>query len=161
MLDQCTLICSSVSDPNPDPWIWGLLIGSGSAISRIRMGPGNIWYSHLIPDKILSVKLFWSLKISQAVQKLWFFTWDPNFWPKYCNFFSLFEQKSTQLWGLITFERLDGFSNFKKVKHSKFWALSIKITWIRIGSGSAKRPGSGSRSGSAPKKRIQKHLFAE
>ena len=34
--------------------------------------PGNIWYVHWIPDKILSVLLFLSLKFRQAVQKLWF-----------------------------------------------------------------------------------------
>ena len=37
---------------------------------------------------------------------------------------------------LKTFEPQDGFSNFKKGKHSKFWDLSIE--W----SGSAKRAGS-------------------
>ena len=40
--------------------------------------------------------------------------------------------KSTKLWWPFTFDPLDGFSNFKKVKHSKFWALSIGS---RYGSG--------------------------
>ena len=36
---------------------------------------------------IWSVLLFWSLKIHLVVQKLWFFTWNPNFLPKNFNFF--------------------------------------------------------------------------
>ena len=54
-------------------------------------------------------------------------------------FFFTFLTKSTKLWCPITFEPLDRFSNFKKVKHLKFQALSIgfgsgsaKTSWIRI-----------------------------
>ena len=44
-----------------------------------------------------------------------------------------FWTKSAQLWWLLTFEPVDGFSNFKKVNWSEFRALSIGIiTWIRL-----------------------------
>ena len=36
---------------------------------------GDIGYFHWIPDKILRVLLFWSLKIPQAIQKLSFLHW--------------------------------------------------------------------------------------
>ena len=118
-----------------------------------------IWQFQWIPGKIWSDLLFWSLKIRQVVQKLWFFSLDSNFWPTNGNFLQTytilrcypdfkgwnrpkkidFLTKSTQLWRLITFEPLDRFSKFKKVKHSKFQALSIgsgsgsaKTSWIRI-----------------------------
>ena len=50
-------------------------------------GPGNIWSFHWIPDKILSDLLFWSLKIRQLVQKLWFFYIGSKFLDQTLYFF--------------------------------------------------------------------------
>ena len=123
-------------DPDPDPLFHGsrwIQVTSDTFIEFLT----KFWVFYFF-EAWKSVKRFKCYDFLHGIQ---------IFLSKKCIFFH-FLKKSTQLWRLITFEPLDGFSNFKKVKHSKFWALSIKITWIRIGSGSAKRPGSGS----APKK---------
>ena len=86
--------------------------------------------------------VFWSMKIHQVVQKLIFYILIQIFHPKiiylgrnWTNFgcYPHFWRwnwpiltKTTHLLLLITFEPWDGFSNFKKVKHSS------PIYWIWI-----------------------------
>ena len=145
------MVKSSVADPDPDPdpWIRPFLAGSGSAELRIQM---RIQWSDNFNGFLAKFWVIYFFEVWKSVQ--WFksydfFHWIQIFgqkivifcklegwnWPKKIDFLT----KSTQLWRLITFEPLDGFSNFKKVKHSKFRALSIgsgsgsaKTSWIRI-----------------------------
>ena len=87
--------------------------------------------------------------VQKGFKSYGFFCHWSKFWPKNYNFqqnwwcYFIFEDglgkkmdfwtKSAQLWWLLTFEPVDGFSNFKKVNWSEFWALSIGIiTRIRL-----------------------------
>ena len=133
---------------DPDPFF-----GSGS---------GSRWHMIFSLNSWQNSECFTFLKFenpSSHSKVIIFFTLDPTFLSKILNFwptcpifgcypyfwrwnqmiFFTFLTKSTKLWCPITFEPLDRFSNFKKVKHLKFQALSIgfgsgsaKTSWIRI-----------------------------
>ena len=85
-----------------------------------------------------------SLKIHQVVQKLWFFSLDPNFWPKNCNFlqtctiFRCYPDFLGWNWpknfDFLTLKAYNFWTTgqiFKRQK-SKTLKISSPIYWIRI-----------------------------